>query len=821
MTLRPGTVTDAEEARMVDGTGTPVFKVEVKRLADTLWTDATNVAGGDWVTAISADGDTPDKPVFSFTVRFIRAADGASMAPGIVASTLNTAAGLFSPLIYPGRQIRVFTGNLAAGQVRADAVWHPWLEGEIDRADFPDDVIAQCSSLDAVLQRAQIEAEEVRGAGDPGTPLATEMQGLLTRWFTDTPVTLLVQGDPDHGVGEYKTPLGSLGDFLLAQAQRIAWDVRYRWDETSASFRYTLYNPPREKVTPDIVLTASQVLEVPELSIDRASVRNAFTLTYPDKDTGRVGKRYATEPTSIKEFRRVWMGIQEPSDSSIDTAAKADALLAYARSDLARPPTEKRVRLPFLPYLTLHHVVRIEADGRRFDFPQTYSVVGPVSHEVTADGGAFTVAGLRGGSPVGMYYSWARRNGGTGIVVPVDPGSDGLVNFREYTDANGITTLAWDGTGTLVEEVWAGSVVFDVPLPVDPWALVAGSVLPLPAGTLSLVYPQPGEGQRRLIQVETRLAFMEQGPTYRVNQFGTPAPVRFDAVPTETDDDVTLGVRLTDPRAVVSEVRFYTLVLGVRSGPFSATASEASWYAYTLALDPKHPVGIQPELVRNDGFPPILGETYTADTDKRADIKDVRAGTGDEVLIDADTDTVSLHFREVVSGTPGAETSIPARGSDPRFGIFSPAPGATDRLFRIYGKNAAGDAGDYVEWKVPSATAEVVPALMTASLGVTNRPAGLGREEAFTVFYTTSSVVDDTGYELYATIYESVSGSPTFKTFVADMVPSDGSGNKVIATGSGTSKTYSATVTLHESVGGVAGDAIGTIVTPPRASTVI
>lgn len=708
---------------MLDGSGRWVFKVEVRRRTEATWTDVTNVAGGDWVLAVSVDGDSPDKPVGSFTVRLLRAADGYSMAPGVSGSALNNALGLFSPLIYAGRLIRIYAANLSAGQTRSDAVWRPWMEGEIDRADWPDDVLAQCSTLDGVVQRRQIEAEEVRGTPDPGVPLETEIQGLLTRWpGASSPISLLTVGSPDHGVGEYKTPVGSLGDFLLTQAQRIAWDLRYRWDEASGAFRYTLYLPPRGKATPDLTLPAYQVFDVPELSLDRTNVRNAFTVTYPDSATGNAESRYGIQQESIDEFDRQWMGITEPADSSIDTAAKADALLSFARSDLAKPPTEKRARIPFMPFLTLHHMVRILADGKRFDFDQSYSVVG-VSHEVTADG-AHTLVNLRGGSPVGMYYAWQRRNAGsTGVGSTFSPsGEDGLINFREYTDADGITTLAWDRVGTLVQEVWVASVVFGEPLPTDPWALVAGAALPLAPGTLSVSYPQPGEGQRRLVQVETRLAFMEQGPTYRVNQFGTPAPIDWSAIPTETTTDVKLGVRVTDPRRVISAVRFYTLILGTRSGPFAATVTDGNYYAYTLALDPKHPVGIQPELVRNDGFPPILGETYTADIDKAADIKDVRrqrTGDSEVILVDADTDTVSLWYKEDVAGVLGAETVIPPRGGDPRFGSFTVVAGATVRTFRIYGKNLAGEVGEYADWRVePFAAA---PALnVVATPGTTN-----------------------------------------------------------------------------------------------------
>ena len=62
--------------------------------------------------------------------------------------------------------------------------------------------------------------------------------------------------------------------------------------------------------------------------------------------------------------------------SPITTAAQMDALLGYALSDTGTPLTEKRVRLPFLPWLELHDRLTITADGVRFTADQSYSVTG-------------------------------------------------------------------------------------------------------------------------------------------------------------------------------------------------------------------------------------------------------------------------------------------------------------------------------------------------------------------------------------------------------------------------------------------------------------
>ncbi|MDB4952090.1 MAG: fibronectin type protein [Gemmatimonadetes bacterium] len=417
---------------MLDGSGTWMFRALVRRRGDAGWTDLSAVAGGDWVLAISTEGDSPDRPVSAFSVRLLRAADGASLAPGIASSPLNlTASAVFSPLIYPGRLIRVDVYCAAPGETRADADWHVWLQGEIDRAEWPDDVTAACTSLDGVIHRRWVEEVETRGAPDPGTPIEDELQGMLDRWMGEGVVTLLVDGVPDFGVGEYKTALGSLGAALLTLAQRIGWDLRYRWDETAEAYRYTLYLPPRDKVDPDLTLGPGDVFDVPGLAVDREAVRNAVSVTYTDASSGHRATVTAEDADSIADFDRLWLGIEEPSDSPVTTETKADVLAAFAIADLAQPLTEKRIRVPFLPFLTLHHLVRITPDGARFDYSADYSVVG-VSHDVSATDGASTTAALRGGSPVGMYYAWRRRG---------DPATPGILSASAVHSPDGYLSI--------------------------------------------------------------------------------------------------------------------------------------------------------------------------------------------------------------------------------------------------------------------------------------------------------------------------------------------------------------------------------------------
>lgn len=567
MTLRTS-ISGAEQARMLDGTGKWMYRVRVKRRTDLSWTDATNVAGGDWVVSISADIDTPDTPVTQFAVKFIRAADGHSLAPGISASDLNQTAGaVFSPIIYPGHLIEIDAYCAASGEMRAAAVWHPWVGGTIREADFPDDdVSARCISYDGMLQRVQIEAREKRGAPEPGTPFAEEFQGLLDRW--NAGVTLLLIGDPDEGVGEYVTEPGSLGDFLLSQARRIGWDARYRWSDADGAFRYMLYLPPRTKTTPDLDLSNVQVFDVPDLSVDMENLRNAFTLIYPDAASGEAKERTTEDAPSIAEFGREWMGITEAQESPIDSAAKADALLAFAKNDLHQPLTNKRIRMPFIPFLALHHMIRIQPDNQRFDYSQDYSVVGGV-HQADAESGAESLPNLRGGSPVGMYYAWQKR-GGT-LATP-DHQLYGITFDNDLETDTHFAIVFQKSPG--VKPYGAAPLITGQPDDAK-WAESAAAVAEI-ASPFMVPKPSPALDQTTLVQMEARYIDKPSGNllTGQIWRKPIPAPPANPPAPqvgaVESETQVTLFLQLQDFGLPILSVEFRAKIGGAEWGGWEA-----------------------------------------------------------------------------------------------------------------------------------------------------------------------------------------------------------------------------------------------------------
>lgn len=523
--------------------GVRSYRVRVRRPEEVAWTNLSDILGGDWVVGVQADGETPDSPANRFAIRFLKHATEGSVSPGISASPLNIDAALeFRPLLHPGRSVEM--------DVRVNAEpWRLWLQGEIEDVEWADDdVTASCLTLDGVLVAAQVEAVEQRGLPDPGTPMQAEIQGLLDRWMGDTAPTLRTIGDPAAGVGVYSPALGGLGNQARELAQTIAWDLRYRWSEADSNYRLTLYLPPRDRVTVDLALSADIAVGVLGLKQSRQYVRNAFPISFVNA-AGAIEwvDPEVTDPDSITEYRRRAMPINEGSDSPIRTEAQAIALAEYAKNDLSRPLVDGRYEIPFLPFLELHDVLVIQADDDHFDYDTTFAVVG-VSHRIDPEGGAWTEVDLRGGTPVGQFYSWHKRR----APDPLPDSRYGLNNFtRRYTATE--MQSAWE-PGAMVAEVWISDVLYAVEaMPVDPYPgegdLSDYQVLTVGVDPMEYAALIPPFGFVRCLQFEARTASLGFGP-------GDGTIIRFEVQPNQVgtegiEDDAVTTPKVAD-LAVVS-----------------------------------------------------------------------------------------------------------------------------------------------------------------------------------------------------------------------------------------------------------------------------
>lgn len=426
------------------------FRVRVRPRGEPGWTNLSSAMGGDWVLGIRADIHTPDQPAATFDVRFLRRA--------MEGATSRTLALGINPLLEPGTSIEVEARVGVIG-----GIWHPWrlwLQGEIEETEWPaDEVVVHCQTLDGVLMAAQIEVEEERGAPDPGVPIETEIQSLLNEWWPGDDIpTLRVIGTPDFNVGEYGTERGSLGEWIRTLAGRRAWDVRFLWWEDIENYALTLYLPPRDKDDPDYLLPVDEVFGLPALAKSRRWVRNAIRVPYINSQ-GDEEEEIREDLDSIAAYRRQAMSVPLSDEGLAGNAAQAGALADYALSDLSRPLIEARYQTRLIPWLELHDVLAVQADGARFSDDRIWSVVGGW-HEVTAETDV-TELELRGGTPTGQYFAWwrysglAAADGGEAQVMAIqyasdDQGSNASTSFNpalhtyaRWSENGGATWTDW------------------------------------------------------------------------------------------------------------------------------------------------------------------------------------------------------------------------------------------------------------------------------------------------------------------------------------------------------------------------------------------
>ncbi len=343
-----------------------------------------------------------------FDVEFVSLAyapTGKSLAPLLEGSPLNRAAGVYVALLDIGRAIRISVAVVDAGVSPSGGDWKVLFLGRIDKVGWAADPIQlDCSDQGAWLMDTQIETVDAYGSG-VGVAAETVMQSILTAWPSGVGAvpTLYVPSSPGWDLHAYNQDRVKLLEALLALAQQIGWDVRYRFDASDV-FRLTLWEPDRAKTTPDATIGPAQYTDVTALELALADIRNVVSVPYV-KSTGEVDVESAIDAGSVARFGRRWMEIAEGSSSNIDTAAEASAFAVACAHDLSAPVAEQAVAMLLFWPAQFGDLYRFTANGIHYDTDQDLAVVG-VRHEFAGGQGVTTLTCR--GSVAGAYSGWLR-----------------------------------------------------------------------------------------------------------------------------------------------------------------------------------------------------------------------------------------------------------------------------------------------------------------------------------------------------------------------------------------------------------------------------
>lgn len=251
---------------------------------------------------------------------------------------------------------------------------------------------------------------------------------------------------------------------LLRESAAYCGGSRLRWkyDYAAKVWRLALYTPDRSASTPTYTFGTNDIIDLGASRLGLEDIRNVAQIVY-----GPPTQRFiltAEDTTSIAQYGRRMARIEEPSDSVIDTQAEAQAFAAAVLADLAQPMRGTRLSIPWAPFVRVHDVVRVLADGHVLKQAVTGGV-SRVRHRLSREE-ARTELEVQGNRNPGLYRYWLSREAGRpGVVaatpnwrpsVPITPSSVTatatprgiLVRWPEERDPHYVETLVYFGSSS-------------------------------------------------------------------------------------------------------------------------------------------------------------------------------------------------------------------------------------------------------------------------------------------------------------------------------------------------------------------------------------
>lgn len=239
-----------------------------------------------------------------------------------------------------------------------------------------------------------------------GLALETVIQQLLDDNLGIGAVTLSVPTTPSFTMLPWKQERKNVWDAIRTLVDLIGWDIRYKWDGGSSSFKLTLYTPDRAKVTADRTWTKAQRYPLTRMPTQIQWIRNACQVVYgdiADRDASGIPKRKTvirTDSASITAYGRRFCEISEGATIGINTASQANTLADAMISDMANPVAEHECDVPFFRHVELGDLLQWNADGLHYDSDQKLAVTG-YTHRLT-DRTARTSLQTRGKPSAGL-----------------------------------------------------------------------------------------------------------------------------------------------------------------------------------------------------------------------------------------------------------------------------------------------------------------------------------------------------------------------------------------------------------------------------------
>ena len=482
--------------------------------ADGTYQDLTNQDSLDWIHSGSV-AQSIDQIVATGNFTFWRKQEGGnSLAPLDEDSTLNRdAMAAYAPLIDVGRGIRCELATVAIGSSPSGSDWQRVLDGVIDDWRVEDDFVNVTArgAIGAEIADRWIEQEMAYGT-EAGRAIEDVMQDILAEFSS---LTLYTPSSPGFLVTTYRQQRSSVMDALQQLAALIGWVVQPRWDDGTSAFRLTFYEPDRAASVAEWTWASDRYEKVLNFKKSRLHIRNALSLFYTDTSNIRA-QVTAEDATSISDYDRQWMEIEEAEDSAIDTEAEAQAMIDAALLDLKDPVADQEIKtFSFWP-IQLGDYYQFNGNAVHYSESQLFGVTG-FRHEFSR-GHVDTFIRTRG-KPAGFIKPWIVRAGRDRTDLEKKFALT-LYDIHLLHDlpSEGNITVRWT-RGSKVFAVWAYSKALTQPIDDtdSPWP--DDATLPtkvMARGTDEIVIAAPDSNSVAFLQLEPRAEDGEPGNPVRV-----------------------------------------------------------------------------------------------------------------------------------------------------------------------------------------------------------------------------------------------------------------------------------------------------------------
>lgn len=365
-----------------------------------------NGLGVDFLDGFSVSNGG-DQPVKTATVDLLREQENLSLAYLKTDTRINltdiTDPSAYAPFLDANRAIWLEAARLPLFILAESSDYVRIFQGRIDEVDWGRDKVSlSCRDDGGILVDTFIEEERPYGATTTAT-LEQVLQTLLddndSSAVSDSYAPILLYSpvpsqwilnlvDPPAPSAVSKTllqrrePVMSALRTLVGQ---IGWEIRFRYDLNTATWRLTLFEPDRLREDVDFAFAPDDILDITQSKISATQTRNVVRVSYPSSETsgppaptnplpagitnigqgwnnvdGESNRTFAyftvTNAGARAKYGRRFMEVNEASSSQIDTVDEAARMAAAMCLDLAEPELLYDVTMPLFHEIDVQDV---------------------------------------------------------------------------------------------------------------------------------------------------------------------------------------------------------------------------------------------------------------------------------------------------------------------------------------------------------------------------------------------------------------------------------------------------------------------------------